>query len=105
MRHKSFLSVLAFTGLVACASSGGAWVKAGADEDQVRVDQSSCRAMAERAMGRDNNVTRDIRTSIPGGRDDVRAVVQDTRDLRAARSFEKLYAQCMRSLGYTQEKS
>jgi len=105
MRLKSFLSVLAVTGLVACASSGGAWVKAGADEDQMRVDQASCRAMAERATVRDDNVTRDIRTSIPGGRDDVRAVVQDTRDLRAARSFEKLYAQCMRSRGYTQEKS
>ncbi|NBU95468.1 MAG: hypothetical protein EBS20_06200, partial [Actinobacteria bacterium] len=73
--------------------------------DQMRVDQASCRAMAERATVRDDNVTRDIRTSIPGGRDDVRAVVQDTRDLRAARSFEKLFAQCMRGLGYTQEKS
>jgi len=105
MRHMSFLSVLAVAGLVACASSGGAWVKAGADEDQMRVDQASCRTMAERATVRDDNVTRDIRTSIPGGRDDVRAVVQDTRDLRAARSFEKLFAQCMRGLGYTQEKS
>ncbi len=105
MRLTSFLTVIAVAGLAACASSGGAWVKAGADEDQARVDQASCRAAAERASARDENVTRDIRSSISGGRDDVRAVVQDTRDLRAARSYDKLFAQCMRGLGYTQEKS
>lgn len=105
MRFKSILTVLAVSGVVACASSGGAWVKPGADEAQAKADQASCRAASERATVRDDNVTRDIRSSIPGGRDDVRAVVQETRDLRSARSYEKLFAQCMRGLGYSQEKS
>jgi hypothetical protein len=31
--------------------------------------------------------------------------VESTRDLKAARNFDRLFAQCMRGLGYTHPKS
>ena len=105
MTRRFVLPFVVAAGLAACSSSGGAWVKAGADEDQVRADQISCRRSSERATGRNDAVTRDIRTSIPGGRDDTRAFVEDTRDLRSAKAYERLFAQCMRGLGYTRPKS
>ncbi|MBO6784756.1 MAG: hypothetical protein JJ899_15995, partial [Alphaproteobacteria bacterium] len=75
------------------------------DEDQLRADQLSCRRSAERATARNEDVTRDIRSSIRGGRDDTRAFVEDTRDLQSAKAYSRLYAQCMRGLGYTRAKS
>ncbi len=96
---------LAFVAGLAACTGGTAWEKPGATEKQVRADQIACRRSSERATGRNTDVTRDIRTSIPGGREDTRAIVEDTRDLRAARSFERLFAQCMRGLGYVQAKN
>jgi hypothetical protein len=102
---KTISAIFLLLTLAACSGASTNWVKPGATEDQLRADQLSCRNTAERATARNENVTRDIRTTIPGGRDDTRALVQSTRDLKAARNFERLFAQCMRGLGYTHPKS
>jgi hypothetical protein len=102
---KTISAIFLLLTLAACSGASINWVKPGATEDQLRADQLSCRNTAERATARNENVTRDIRTTIPGGRDDTRALVQSTRDLKAARNFERLFAQCMRGLGYTHPKS
>ena len=105
MITKAFVPALLLLTLAACGGANS-WVKSGASEDQVRLDQRSCRSSAERAGGRNLDVTRDIRGgSISGGRDDTRAFVESTRDIKAPRSFERLFAQCMRGLGYTQPKT
>lgn len=105
MMMKVFVPALLLLTLAACGGAN-AWVKAGVSDDQIRVDQRSCRARAERAGGRNLDVTRDIRGgSISGGRDDTREFVESTRDIKAARSYERLFAQCMRGLGYIQSKT
>lgn len=102
---KTISAMFVLLGLAACSGASTSWVKPGVTEDQLRADQLSCRNTAERATVRNENVTRDIRTTIPGGRDDTRALVESTRDMKAARAFERLFAQCMRGLGYTHPKS
>ena len=99
---NALVSALFLLTLVAC---GGAnpWVKTGVNEDQMRLDQRSCRS---RAGGRNIDVTRDIRGgSISGGRDDTRVFVENTRDIKVARSFERVFVQCMRGRGYAQPKT
>lgn len=102
---KTILPILMLLVLTACSGASTSWVKKGADEDQVRADQLSCRRSAERATSRNDNITSDIRSTIPGGRSDTRAIVEETRDLRAARDFDRLFARCMRGLGYTHPKT
>ena len=105
MIMKTILPMFLLLALAACSGASANWVKPGMTEDQLRADQLSCRSTAERTTARNENVTRDIRSSIPGGRDDTRALVESTRDLKAARNFDRLFAQCMRGLGYTHPKS
>jgi len=102
---KTIIPIFLILALAACSGASTSWVKPGVTEDQLRADQLSCRNTAERASARNENVTRDIRTTIPGGRDDTRALVESTRDIKAARNFDRLFAQCMRGLGYTYPKS
>ena len=105
MMMKTTIPVLLLLALVGCSGASTAWVKKGANEDQIRADQLSCRRSAERATSRNDNITRDIRSSIPGGRNDTRAVIEETRDLKSARDFDRLFARCMRDLGYTHPKT
>lgn len=102
---KTTIPLLVVLMLAACGGASSAWVKEGATEDQAKADQSACRRSVERASGRNENVTRDIRSGSRGGREDTRAFVQDTRDLKAARSYDRLFTQCMRGLGYTHPKT
>lgn len=105
MMMKASAPVLFLLTLAACAGASSSWMKSGATEVQIRADQQSCRASAERSGGRNLDVTRDIRGgSISGGRDDTRAFVESSRDIKAARSFDRLFVQCMRSLGYVKLK-
>lgn len=105
MALKSIIPVLFLAALAACAGSGAAWVKEGASEDQARADQRACRQSVERANARTANVTQDIRSANRGGRDDTRAVIESTRDYKAARNYDRLFARCMRGLGYTHPKT
>ncbi len=105
MTLKSIIPVLFLFALAACAGTGAAWVKEGASEDQVRADQTACRRSVERATARSENVTQDIRSADRGGRSDTRAVVESTRDYKAARNYDRLFARCMRGLGYTHPKT
>lgn len=105
MMMKTTIPVLLLLALTACSGASTNWVKKGADQNQVRADQLSCRRSAERATSRNDNITSDIRSTIPGGRDDIRANVERTRDLKSARNFDRLFTRCMRGLGYTHPKT
>ena len=105
MMTRTLLPVFFLLALAACSGPSTNWVKQGATEAQVRADQTACRRAAERAGGRNENVTRDIRSVSRGGREDTRAIVNSTRDLKSARSFDRLFARCMGDRGYTQPKS
>lgn len=102
MTLKPMVPLLFLCALAACAGTGAGWVKEGASEDQVRADQTACRRSVERATARTENVTQDIRSANRGGREDTRAVVESSRDYKAARNYDRLFARCMRGLGYTQ---
>lgn len=105
MMMKALVSVIFMLMLVACGHASSFWLKSGVKEAQSRADQQSCRASSERSSGRNLDVTRDIRGGrISGGRDDTRAFVEGTRDIKAARLFDRLFVQCMRSLGYVKPK-
>lgn len=102
---KTTIPILLLLTLTACSGASTAWVKKGANEDQVSADQLSCRRSAERATSRNDHITSDIRSSIPGGRQDTRAIVEETRNYKASRNYDRLFARCMRGLGYTHPKT
>ena len=102
---KPVLLLMFVLALAACSGTGAAWVKEGAGKDQVRADQAACRAQAEGAIGRSESFTRDIRGSTGGGREDTRAIVSESRDRRAAQSFERLFDRCMAARGYVHPKT
>ena len=102
---KPVLLLMFVLALAACSGKGAAWVKEGAGKDQVRADQAACRTQAEGAIGRNESFTRDIRNSTSGGREDTRAIVSESRDRRAAQSFERLFDRCMAARGYVHPKT
>ncbi|HCP00900.1 MAG: hypothetical protein CL573_05630 [Alphaproteobacteria bacterium] len=99
-----FLLVL-FLSLAACAGGRVSWLKEGMNKEQVRTDQSACRAQAERGLGRSERFIRDIRGSTRGGHEETRSIVSKFRDHRAARSFERAVNRCMAVRGYVHRKS
>lgn len=102
---KPVLPLIFVFALAACAGAGSAWVKDGANEDQVRADQAACRAQAEGAIGRSESYTRDIRGSTRGGREDTRSIVSESRDRSAALSYDRVLDRCMAARGYVHPNS
>ena len=102
---KHVLPLIFVLALAACGGPSAAWVKEGASQEQVRADQAACRSQAEGAIGRSESFTRDIRSSTRGGREDTRAIVSESRDRNAARSFERVFERCMAARGYTHPKT
>tara|TARA_R110002110_G_scaffold284987_2_gene499270 strand:- start:35525 stop:35836 length:312 start_codon:yes stop_codon:yes gene_type:complete len=102
---KPVLPLMFVLALAACGGTSAAWVKEGAGPDQVRADQAACRTQAEGAIGRSESFTRDIRSSTRGGREDTRAIVSESRDRKAARSFERVFDRCMVARGYVHPKT
>lgn len=104
MTFKFLLPMTFALALAACGGASAVWVKDGATEEQIRADQAACRAQAERALGPSESFTRDIRDSTRGGREDTREIISSTRDMRTARSFDRVFARCMVSRGYLHPK-
>ena len=98
-RRTCFLALtLAVT---ACAGLGADWSKPGASRDDVRADNAYCRGEAEAVIGREAQVTHDIRSGGSSGPSDVRVLSEQTRDIGMERRYDSIFERCMRSRGYT----
>tara|TARA_A100001037_G_C15123093_1_gene624861 strand:+ start:905 stop:1222 length:318 start_codon:yes stop_codon:yes gene_type:complete len=105
MTIKFLLPMTFALALAACGGTSAAWVKEGASPEQMRADQSACRSQAERALGPSERFTDDIRGTTRGGRAETRQIVSSTRDLKVARTYDRLFARCMVSRGYLHPKT
>ena len=90
--------------LGACTGVSADWVKAGADEAQVRADNAACRAEAEQAFGRSADISRDIQASRPRGLTDVGDRRERLREYDTERSYDKIFGACMAAHGYSKRK-
>ena len=95
-----------FVGLLlsACAL-GGAWVKEGATEEELRRDVAACRGQATDLTARDRRIDRDIRAARAGvgGQlsTDITEFRNEVRDVTFERRFDQIVDRCMRGRGYT----
>ncbi|MBO21902.1 MAG: hypothetical protein CMM26_05950 [Rhodospirillaceae bacterium] len=102
---KSVLPLSLVLALAACGGKSAVWVKEDAGEAQVRADQAACRAQVERALGRTESFTRDIRGSTRGGLEETRTIVSASRDRKVARSLNQMFGRCMAARGYVRPET
>lgn len=91
--------------LPACAGVSADWVKEGATKEEIRADNAACRAEVEAVVGREADITHDIRVGRAGTASEVNELVEQTRDVGAARRYDRLFGACMRARGYSRRQS
>ena len=100
MMMKVFVPALLLLTLAACGGAECVVESRGQRRSDPRGSAFLPRPAPNAPVAENLDVTRDIRGgSISGGRDDTREFVESTRDIKAARSYERLFAQCMRGTG------
>ena len=87
--------------LAACAGVSADFVKEGVTKEQLRADNAACRAETEARVGRDSNITHDIRVGDARGREDSTQLFRQTRDIGVARRYDRIFAACMAARGYS----
>ena len=87
--------------LTACAGVSADFVKAGATKQQVRADNAACRTETEARVGRDSDITHDIRVGSSRGSEDSSRLLRLTRDSGVERRYDRIFAVCMKARGYS----
>jgi len=90
--------------LAACAGVSAGFVKPGATREEIRADNATCRAEAEARMGRESNITHDIRSGDNRAGSDSRRLLEQTRDIGTERRYDRIFAACMKARGYARKK-
>ena len=101
----TFGLLLAALGVAACAGVSADFVKAGATREQTRADNAACRDETETRVGRDSDITHDIRSGDSRNAQDSSRLFQQTRDAGVERRYDRIFAACMKARGYSQKKS
>jgi len=91
--------------LAACSGISADFVKAGATEEQIRADNAACRGETEARVGRDSDITHDIRVGDSRSSADSTRLFERTRDAGVERRYERIFANCMKARGYSQKTS
>lgn len=102
MRHILFAVPLVLAG---CSGISADWVKPGASETQVKIDNAACRAGAEEAFGQGANISHDIRVSRPRTASDVGRRSNEIRNYETERNYEVEFGACMAARGYKKGKA
>ena len=101
LTRKSFGPLLGVLVLAACAGISADFVKAGATKEQIRADNATCRAETEARVGRDSDITHDIRVGSSRSSSDSTRLFRQTRDAGDERRYDRIFASCMKARGYT----
>ena len=101
--RKLFGPLLGALAVAACAGVSADFVKEGATNEQIRADNASCRSATEARVGRDSNITHDIRVGSSRRSEDSSRLLQRTRDAGVERRYDRIFASCMKARGYTQK--
>ncbi len=99
-RNMAFGLLLAVT---ACAGVSADFVKPGATKEEIRADNATCRAEADAQVGREADITRDIRGTGRRGPSDQTRLLEQTRDLGNEERYDRIFAACMAARGYTRK--
>ena len=91
--------------LAACAGVSADFFKAGATREQIRADNAACRTETEARVGRDSDITHDIRVGSSRRTSDSSRLFEQTRDAGVERRYDRIFAACMKARGYSQKKS
>lgn len=103
MNSITFGLLLAALGVAACAGVSADFVKEGATQEQVRADNAACRGETEARVGRDSDITHDIRIGNSRNTQDSSRLLQQTRDAGTERRYDRIFAACMKARGYSQK--
>lgn len=87
--------------LAACTAGSADFVKAGATREQVRADNAACRDEVEARYGRAADISHDINAAQSHAREDTSRLVRETRDFRDEAQYDRAFASCMVTRGYT----
>ena len=91
--------------VAACAGVSADFVKAGATREQIRTDNAACRADTEARVGRESDITHDIRVGGSRTSADATRLLQVTRDSGVERRYDRIFSACMSARGYSRKKS
>ena len=105
MRGITFSLLLAALGVAACAGVSADFVKQGATREQIRADNAACRSDTEARVGRDSDITHDIRVGDSRNAQDSSRLFQQTRDAGAERRYDRIFTACMKARGYSRKTS
>lgn len=97
--------LLATIALTACAGVSADFVKEGATKEQIRADNAACRTETEARVGRDSDITHDIRSGSSRSGSDSTQLLWQTRDAGVARRYDRIFAACMKTRGYSRKTS
>jgi len=103
-RGTPFALLLAVLAVAACAGVSADFVKAGATKEQIRADNAACRADTEARVGRESDITHDIRTGDGRRASEASRLLQQTRDVGVERRYDRIFSACMKARGYSQKK-
>jgi hypothetical protein len=95
--------LLAALALAACAGVSADFVKEGATKDEIRADNAACRAETEALVGRESDITHDIRVGSSRTSADSTRLLETTRDSAVERRYDRIFATCMKARGYSQK--
>jgi hypothetical protein len=105
MNRLKFGLLGAALGVAACAGVNADFVKQGVTPEQTRADNGACRDETEARVGRDADITHDIRSGDSRNAQDSSRLFQQTRDSGVERRYDRIFAACMKARGYSQKKS
>ena len=100
----SFSLLLAVLAVMACAGISADFVKEGAATEEIRADNAVCRTETEARVGRESDITHDIRVGGSRTSADATRLLQVTRDSGVERRYDRIFAACMKARGYSQKK-
>ena len=103
MSRLTFGLLPAILVLAACSGVSADFVKEGATKEQIRADNAACRSETEARVGRDSDITHDIRVGDSRGAADSTRLFERTRDAGVERRYERIFANCMKARGYSQK--
>lgn len=91
--------------VAACAGVSADFVKEGATREEIRADNAACRDETEALVGRESDITHDIRSGSSRTSADSSRLLEQTRDSGVERRYDRIFTACMKARGYSQKKS
>jgi len=99
------LAALAALAVAACAGVSADFVKEGATKEQIRADNAVCRDETEARVGRESDITHDIRVGSSRTSADSTRLLEQTRDSGVEKRYDRIFSACMKARGYSQKKN